>query len=167
MLMADLQSMLAGVCDASGGCSMWRYLGNLHDELGQPWSSMILVVVAVLAGTLVGTERRSRDKPAGLRTLSLICVGSAIFTLVSVLIVGDTIADRGRIAAQIVTGIGFLGAGAIISDRGEVRGLTTGATIWVTAAIGMMIGAGYGAGGLGLSFLVVGMLIAFRRHEEG
>lgn len=142
------------------------YLSDLHDVLSPPVAGTVIVLTSMLAGTIVGWERRKRDKPAGLRTMMLIAVGSTIFTLSSIMIAGDSWADRGRIAAQIVSGIGFLGAGAIIRDRGEVRGLTTGATIWVVAAIGVMIGAGYAAAGLALTFLVVAALTLFR-HDEG
>lgn len=104
------------------------------------WETALLRIgIAVLIGGIIGAEREFRDKSAGLRTLTLICVGSCLFTLVSLLLTNGT-ADR--IASNIVTGIGFLGAGVIFkSDRG-VNGLTTAATIWSTAAIGMAIGNG-------------------------
>jgi putative Mg2+ transporter-C (MgtC) family protein len=109
-----------------------------------------LVVAAVLGGA-IGIERELRDREAGLRTHMLVSVGSALFTLVSAygfhdfLTHGGSVvrADPSRIAAQIVTGIGFLGAGAIIREGLSVRGLTTAATLWVVAAIGMAAGAGY------------------------
>ena len=146
--------------------SIWPYLSDLHAVLPAPVAGIVLVICSVLCGTMVGMERESRDKPAGVRTIMLIAVGSTIYTLTSILIVGDSFADRGRIAAQVVTGVGFLGAGAIIRDRGSVRGLTTGATIWTVSAIGVLIGAGYGAAGLALTTLVVGVLLLFRRHEK-
>lgn len=109
-----------------------------------------LVVAAALSG-LVGLEREWRERAAGLRTHMLVGVGSALFTLISAygfnefLVGGSNVvrADPSRIAAQIVTGIGFLGAGAIIRQGFSVRGLTTAATLWVVAAIGMASGAGY------------------------
>jgi putative Mg2+ transporter-C (MgtC) family protein len=122
--------------------------------------------MSIVCGTVVGLERESKDKPAGLRTVSLICVGSTIFTFASIMIVDDSYADRGRIAAQIVTGIGFLGAGAIIRERGTVVGLTTGATIWTVAAVGVIVGMGYAVAGLSLTLLVVAMLILVRRFER-
>jgi putative Mg2+ transporter-C (MgtC) family protein len=109
-----------------------------------------LSLAAVLGGA-IGFERELRDREAGLRTHLLVCLGSALFTIVSAygfrefLTSGDQVirADPTRIAAQIVTGIGFLGAGAIIRQGLSVRGLTTAATLWVSAAIGIAAGAGY------------------------
>ena len=109
-----------------------------------------LAVAAGLGGA-IGFERELREREAGLRTHILVCVGSALFTIVSAygfsgfLESGDQVirADPTRIAAQIVTGIGFLGAGAIIRQGLSVRGLTTAATLWVVAAVGLAAGAGY------------------------
>ena len=141
------------------------YLGDLNEALPPAAVGVIVVLIAAVCGTLVGWERQARDKPAGMRTMMLICVGSAVFTVTS-LVVGDSFyADRGRIAAQVVTGIGFLGAGAIIRDRGRITGLTTGATIWCVAAIGVLIGAGHALAGVALTLLVVGILMLFRRGE--
>lgn len=99
-------------------------------------------VIAVLCGIIIGLERESKGKPAGLRTLVLICLGSAVYVEVSQVLAAAT-GDPGRVAAQIVTGIGFIGAGAILqkSESGYVAGLTTAASIWVTAAVGMMVGS--------------------------
>ena len=113
--------------------------------------SLLRVVVAAALGGAVGLERELREREAGFRTHMLVAVGSALFTLVSAygfrefLVNGGTVvrADPTRIAAQIVTGIGFLGAGAIIRQGFSVRGLTTAATLWVVAAIGIAAGAGY------------------------
>jgi putative Mg2+ transporter-C (MgtC) family protein len=112
-----------------------------------------LALAAVLGGA-IGFERELREREAGLRTHLLVCLGSALFTIVSAygfrdfLTSGDQVirADPTRIAAQIVTGIGFLGAGAIIRQGISVRGLTTAATLWVSAAIGIAAGAGYYSG---------------------
>lgn len=103
-------------------------------------SDLIKLVAAFLAGLALGAEREYRDKSAGMRTIILITVGSALFTIFSVRIAGDN--DPGRIAAQIVSGIGFLGAGVILVRRGQVLGLTTASTIWVAAAIGIGMGVG-------------------------
>lgn len=93
--------------------------------------------VAALCGAALGLEREFQHKPAGLRTNMLIAIGSALFTYASLVIGGD----QGRVAAQIVTGIGFLGAGTIIRDRNEaIHGLTSAATVWVVAALGMLAG---------------------------
>jgi putative Mg2+ transporter-C (MgtC) family protein len=110
--------------------------------------------LAAALGGAIGFERELRDREAGLRTHLLVCLGSALFTIVSAygfrefLTSGDQVvrADPTRIAAQIVTGIGFLGAGAIIRQGLSVRGLTTAATLWVSAAIGIAAGAGYYSG---------------------
>jgi putative Mg2+ transporter-C (MgtC) family protein len=96
--------------------------------------------VALLLGAVIGIERELSDKAAGLRTNILICVGSCLFMIVSKNFTGIAGADPTRIAAQIVTGIGFLGAGAIMHQGEQVSGLTTAATTWVVAAIGMAVG---------------------------
>jgi putative Mg2+ transporter-C (MgtC) family protein len=99
--------------------------------------------VAALCGGLIGIERELRNKPAGFRTNILICVGSSIYMSIGLLIPVDESVDPTRIAAQVVTGIGFLGAGCIIQSGKDVRGLTSAATIWVVASIGIVAGAGY------------------------
>ena len=101
------------------------------------------LLVAILAGGAIGLERELRGKPAGLRTNILICLGSALLMDLSMRIAIDYNGDPGRIAAQVVTGIGFLGAGTILHTRGTITGLTSAATIWVVAAIGLTSGAGY------------------------
>src|SRR5947208_11971473 len=116
------------------------------------WAEVLgRVALAAALGAVLGLERELRDREAGLRPHLLVSVGSALFTIVSAygfrefLVNGGSVvrADPTRIAAQIVTGIGFLGAGAIIRQGLSVRGLTTAATLWVVAAIGMAAGAGY------------------------
>lgn len=102
--------------------------------------NIIKLGMAVLLGGLIGAEREYQDKAAGFRTIILITVGSLLFTLFSLSM--DPGFTRTRIAANIVTGIGFLGAGAIIREGGRIAGLTTAATIWLAAALGMGIGAG-------------------------
>lgn len=99
------------------------------------------LLLAAALGAALGAEREIRQKSAGLRTNILIAIGSALFTIMSVKLAGDA-ADPTRIAAQIVTGIGFLGAGAIIRTEGGVHGLTTAATVWVNAALGVAAGGG-------------------------
>jgi len=108
---------------------------NLQLEL-----ALRLVVAAVL-GALIGLEREYHDHPAGMRTHLLVSVGSATFTVLSIEAFKGPGADPARIAAQIVTGIGFLGAGAILKDSGGIRGLTTAASLWAVAAVGMAAGA--------------------------
>jgi putative Mg2+ transporter-C (MgtC) family protein len=99
--------------------------------------------IAALCGGLIGVERELRNKPAGFRTNILICVGASIYMSIGLLIPADENVDPTRIAAQVVTGIGFLGAGCIIQSGNDVRGLTSAATIWVVASIGIVAGAGY------------------------
>ncbi len=99
------------------------------------------ICLAILVGGLIGAEREFRDKAAGFRTIIFICVGATLFTIFSNKIGGAD--DPVRIAANIVSGVGFLGAGAIMRGEGQVMGLTTAATIWLAAALGMGIGGGY------------------------
>ena len=99
------------------------------------------LLLAAGLGAALGLEREYRQKPAGLRTNILIALGSALFTILS-LLTGHDAGSPDRISAQIVTGIGFLGGGAILRNRNTVHGMTTAATIWVNAAIGMAAGAG-------------------------
>lgn len=125
---------------------------------------ILKIVLALAAGGLIGIEREFRDKAAGFRTLIFISVGACLFTMLSAKFAPDT--DPNRIAANIVTGIGFLGAGVILREGGRVIGLTTAATIWLTAALGMAIGGGYYAltGVVVLVALVV--LWIFPRMEQ-
>jgi len=105
---------------------------------------LLQLALAVLLGGAIGLERELAGKPAGLRTNILICVGAMLFTLMSVRLAfqGPGNGDPTRIAAQIATGVGFIGAGTILHARGAVTGLTSAATIWVVAAIGIAVGAG-------------------------
>lgn len=106
------------------------------------WMEFTRIILAAFLGALIGFEREFHGKAAGLRTNVLICLGAAVFTIISIQIVEGTEDSLTRIAAQIVTGVGFLGAGAIIQDRGGIHGLTTAATIWLVSSIGMACGAG-------------------------
>ncbi len=117
---------------------------------------------------MVGLERELSGKPAGLRTNILICLGATILTDLSVVIAQSVPnnGDPGRIAAQIVTGIGFLGAGTILQTRGAIHGLTTAATIWVVAAIGMLIGAGSFLAAAGTTAMVMLVLSVLGRFED-
>jgi len=101
---------------------------------------LLKILLALLAGGTIGLEREYRDKAAGFRTIIFICLGSALFTILSIEIAGDK--DPARVAANIVTGVGFLGAGVVMREGGRILGLTTAAIIWLTAAIGMSIGSG-------------------------
>ena len=108
---------------------------------------MVRCGAAAVCGAMIGLERELKNKPAGFRTNILICLGAAMYMAVGLLLAnagGEQGTDPARIAAQVVTGIGFLGAGCIIQQqRGQITGLTTAATIWVVAAIGIVAGAGF------------------------
>ena len=143
------------------------------------WDAFLRLLFACGLGAVIGFERELRDREAGIRTHLLVSLGSALFTIVSAygfhefLTSGGNLVrtDPSRIAAQIVTGIGFLGAGAIIREGLSVRGLTTAATLWVVAAIGMACGAGYywpAAATTALTVLALGPLrvVAYRLIER-
>jgi putative Mg2+ transporter-C (MgtC) family protein len=120
--------------------------GHIHfstfEQMVLSGPSVKRLLMAAALGGVVGLEREWRHKDSGLRTNILICVGSALFTIMSVVIAGDSSNNRGQIAANIVQGIGFLGAGLILHTKNRVLGLTSAATVWVVAAIGMTCGAG-------------------------
>lgn len=131
------------------------------------------LLLATLLGGAIGLERELAGKPAGLRTNILICVGAALFTQLSIDIAevgfthdGRPYGDTTRITAQIVSGIGFLGAGAILHGGGTIVGLTTAATIWVVAAIGVAVGAGAYVDALGATALIMVVLVGLRPFER-
>ena len=124
--------------------------------------AIIRLAVSFVLGAIVGFERQYHEKPAGFSTNTLICMGSTIFALISLMSAQYYGGDPARIAAQIVTGVGFLGAGSIIREGNKISGLTTAAGIWVVAAIGMATGYGeFGIAGFGV--LLVLILQIFRR----
>jgi uncharacterized membrane protein YhiD involved in acid resistance len=100
------------------------------------------LLLAALLGGIVGLERELSHKPAGIRTNMLICLGASLFTIISYEMAGNVGGDHTRIAAQIIPGIGFLGAGVVLRERGAIIGITSAATIFVVASIGMSVGAG-------------------------
>lgn len=120
---------------------------------------VIKLLLSLLIGLFIGAEREYRNKSAGLRTIILICIGSTLFTITSIEISHPT--EIARIASNIVTGIGFLGAGAILRDGLSVSGLTTASTIWVAAALGMAVGAGEYAMAVTAAVIVLIVLTAF------
>src|SRR5580698_9479894 len=113
------------------------------------------LLMACLLGGLVGLEREVNRKAAGVRTNLLICMGCAFFTLLSAVLAGDANPDKGRVASNIVQGIGFLGAGLIIHNRSRVSGLTSAAAVFVVASIGMACGAGLLAPAAVAAFIVI------------
>ncbi len=136
-------------------------LENITTQLDWPLiqQQFVRILAAVLLGGLIGLEREFRDKSAGFRTIILICVGACIFSIISQ-VIGGPDWNSTRIAAQIVSGIGFLGAGAILYDRTTVLGLTTAATIWAVAAIGMAVGFGQLAlGVLGTVTILIALFV--------
>ena len=131
------------------------------------------LVLAATLGGLIGLERELKAKPAGLRTTLLICVGAALFTELSLDLAmlattgGDALrADPARLAAQIIPGIGFIGAGAILHGKGRVSGLTTAATLWVVTAIGIAVGSGAYVEAIGTTLMVLGTLLLLGRMER-
>lgn len=125
---------------------------------------LIKLGIAILVGGIIGAEREFRDKAAGFRTIILITVGSALFTMFSLRM--DPGFTQTRVAANIVTGIGFLGAGAIIREHGRIGGLTTAATIWLSAALGMGIGSGEVTLVLICTLVILVILMLFPRLEH-
>jgi putative Mg2+ transporter-C (MgtC) family protein len=123
------------------------------------------LALAVLVGGVIGLERELKGKPAGLRTNILICMAAVLFTELSIRL-GTRQGDPGRIAAQILTGVGFIGAGTILHSRGSVIGLTSAATIWVVTAIGMAIGAHHFVPAIGTAVLVMLVLAGLGKLEE-
>lgn len=128
------------------------------------------LALACILGALIGLERESLNRPAGLRTYTLVSVGSALAMLVSIdiyLLYHHTVqADPGRIAAQVVSGIGFLGAGTIMREGATVRGLTTAAGLWVVACIGLAVGAGLYIPAIATTLLILFVLIYFVKFEQ-
>ncbi len=124
---------------------------------------VIRLLVAIVLGALIGFERQYRQRSAGLRTNTLVSAGSAVFILIGIALTADTeLADPSRVAGQIVTGIGFLGAGVIMKDGLTVKGLNTAATIWCSAAVGALAGAGLLAEASLAAVAIVGIHLLLR-----
>lgn len=128
------------------------------------WAAISITAVALWSGAIVGAEREKREKPAGMRTLIFVCLGAAVFTMVGFSFTSST-GDSGRVAAQVVTGVGFLGAGVILHGRAMVSGATTAASIWLMASIGVVAGAGFGVAAFTLSALARLVLVGVRVYE--
>ena len=120
--------------------------------------------LAFLLGGLIGLEREIKDKPAGLRTTILVCMGSTLFMIISEKVAGRGF-DPGRIGAQVVTGLGFLGAGTIMNSGVNIQGLTTAATIWVVGAIGLAIGSHQYLTAIGATIIILIVLVFLGRVE--
>jgi putative Mg2+ transporter-C (MgtC) family protein len=126
----------------------------------------VRLLVAAVLGALIGLEREIHAHPAGMRTHLLVSLGSAGFTILSIDGFPSTIADPARVAAQIVTGIGFLGAGAILKEGATIKGLTTAASLWVVAAVGMAAGAGQWFTAATITLIAIFSLWPLRRVAE-
>jgi putative Mg2+ transporter-C (MgtC) family protein len=129
---------------------------------------MLQLGLATLLGGAIGLERELGGKPAGLRTNILICLGSVLYTHISIALLGGlaNAADPTRVAGQIVTGVGFIGAGTILHARGAIVGLTSAATIWVVAAIGVALGSGFYLESVGTTLVVLAVLAGLGRIEK-
>ena len=136
--------------------------------LGLRLDLLLKLSVAVLLGGAIGLERQIAGKPAGLRTNILICLGSTLLMDLSINLHGldGRVGDPARLAAQVITGIGFLGAGTIMQSKGTISGLTSAATIWAVAAIGLTIGAGFYIEGLGAGVMVLLVLLVLGNLEH-
>lgn len=153
----------------------------LSDFLAQLWadinsaevtttSAVFKLIVSMLLGSAIGFERKQKGQSAGIRTFALICMGATLAMLISIYVpqvyLGLKNGDPGRIAAQVISGIGFLGAGAIIQMKGSVRGLTTAAGIWMVATIGMAVGLGLYVLAIVATILILLILHWFERLEH-
>jgi len=131
---------------------------------------ILRLLLSVIMGGIIGAERQLHRKAAGLRTHVLVCIGSTLMMLVAIFIYytfkEETNIDPGRIVGNVISGIGFLGAGTIIVTRGSIRGLTTAATLWVTAAVGLAIGCGFYFAALIATMLIIISLICLETFEE-
>jgi putative Mg2+ transporter-C (MgtC) family protein len=141
--------------------------GLLRSEMGTVISSTIVrLVVAAILGGIIGLERQLRHKPAGLRTNLFICFGAAMYTILSSQLASSFGGDHTRVAAQIIPGIGFIGAGSILHSRGSVVGLTTAATLFVVASVGMAAGGGLYITAVFATVLILLALELLRRLEN-
>lgn len=149
--------------------NIWQYLSESHY-----YDISVRLFLATLLGGLVGLEREQSNRPAGFRTHILVCVGSALIMLISMYgfeqFIAENrdyvIADPARLAAQVVSGIGFLGAGTILVHGYAIRGLTTAASLWVVAGIGLALGAGFYFGAILTTVLVLLSLVLLNRFEH-
>lgn len=150
---------------------MWQYLSEqvMSTEVNLT-SSIVKLTLSLLLGSVVGLERKRRGQTAGVRTFALISMGATLAMLISIYVpqeyLGLKNGDPGRIAAQVISGIGFLGAGAIIQMKGSVRGLTTAAGIWMVATIGLAVGVGMYAISCVATLLIIFILLILERWEH-
>lgn len=153
---------------------IWQFLESVYDDLNSLevtlGNSVFKLLVSMILGALVGAERKRKGQIAGVRTFALISMGSCMAMLLSIYVpqvyLGLKNGDPGRIAAQVITGVGFLGGGAMIHMKGSVKGLTTAAGIWMTAAIGMAVGVGMYLCSLFATVLILVTLVLFENFEH-
>ncbi|MBP5365364.1 MAG: MgtC/SapB family protein [Bacteroidales bacterium] len=150
---------------------MTEFIDNLLSDVEiDLQTSIFRLIMSLMIGIIIGAERQIRRRDAGLRTFTLICVGSTGAMLISIWIPQTypnfLNGDPGRIAAQVLTGIGFLGAGAIMRGKGSVQGLTTAACIWQTSVIGLAVGAGLYSCALVATALTIFLLVTVERFER-
>ena len=160
------QDCPAGAPPGNGILTLNGELIPTMGEMGLYGHYILRLVLAVVLGGIIGVERELRDKPAGLRTMILICVGAAVFSIVSEAFRPPLGESGTRIAAQIVTGIGFLGAGAILRERHYIFGLTTAASIWTVAAVGVAVGFGMYALAVFSTAAIMFALLAFYELQK-
>lgn len=157
---------------------MWELFLDWHGNISETLNSLEVnlpnsifrLIVSMLLGMVVGAERKRKGQTAGIRTFALISMGACLAMLLSIYVpqeyMGLKNGDPGRIAAQVITGIGFLGGGAMIQMRGTIKGLTTAAGIWITAIIGMAVGIGMYVVSITTTCLVLIALIAFEQYSK-
>lgn len=147
----------------------WLY-ENINSLEVNMTNSMFRLILSMLLGMVVGAERKRKGQIAGIRTFALISMGACLAMLLSIYVpqvyLGLKNGDPGRIAAQVITGIGFIGGGAMIHMKGAVRGLTTAAGIWMTAIIGMAVGIGMYLCSIGATLLILLTLVTFEQYEK-
>lgn len=157
---------------------MWELFLNWHGnivdslnalEVNLP-NSIFRLIISMVLGMIIGAERKRKGQTAGIRTFALISMGACLAMLLSIYVpqeyMGLKNGDPGRIAAQVITGIGFLGGGAMIQMRGTIKGLTTAAGIWITAIIGMAVGIGMYVVSVTATLLVLLTLIVFEQYSK-
>lgn len=148
-----------------------EYINNiLQSTVITPYTAAVKLMISFLLGAIIGVERQFRRREAGMRTFTLICMGSTVAMLISIWLPqcypNFLNGDPGRIAAQVLTGIGFLGAGAIMQSHGSIHGLTTAACIWVIAVIGLAVGAGMYIPAVLATVLTLIILVSLEKLEK-
>jgi len=141
----------------------------MANEFGLFQEVAVKLLLSAFLGGLIGLEREVHEKPAGVRTQALISLGSALFMILSIYVrekFGSATADPGRIAAQVITGIGFIGAGVIFQARGSIKGLTTAATIWSVTGVGLAVGCGYYMAALTAAAIILIILLGIGKIEQ-